>query len=89
MTVIAMLKDGRLICATAIPRTPVASGAQALSATVTDLRKVEWILAVQLGADANVSVPVNGTSISGNAVGVTINPASGTTISGNFITLGY
>jgi hypothetical protein len=90
MTVIALLRDGRIIAQTAIPRTPLAATTPtAISATVTDLRKVEYILSLKLGADGNTVITAGGTSVYGNAVGITVNAAAGTTVFGEVITVGF
>jgi len=90
MTVLATLKDGRIIASGSITRTPIAATtATAISATISDLRKVESILQWNLTSDANVSLHVSGTSISGNIVGTTVYAASGTTVGGDAIVIGF
>jgi len=90
MTVLATLKDGRIIAKASITRTAMAANTPtALSATITDLRKVEDILTVNLLSDANAALHVSGTSVSGNVVGVTVNAAAGTTVGGEIIALGF
>jgi hypothetical protein len=88
MTVVATLKDGRIIAKASISRTAMGA-ATSLSATITDLRKVENLLQVNLLSDANVGLHISGTSISGNVVGITVVPASGTTVSGEVIVVGF
>lgn len=90
MTVLATLKDGRIIAKADITRTPIAANTPtAISATVSDLRSVEEILQINLMSDANAALHVSGTSMSGNVVGVTVNAATGTTVGGNFVVIGF
>jgi len=90
MTVLATLRDGRIIAKASITRTAIAANtATALSATITDLKKVEDILQCNLDSDANAALHVSGTSISGNVVGVTVTPAAGTTVGGYIIAIGF
>lgn len=90
MTVLGILKDGRLITSTAIARTPLAATTPtAISVTVTDLRKVEYVLSVQLMGDANAVLTAGGTSVYGNVVGVTVNSGAGTTVFGQMICVGF
>lgn len=90
MTIIATLKDGRLIAKKSITATEITGAtATAVSATISDLRKVESLLSVNLNAVANVALHVTGTSISGNVVGITVVPASGTTVTGDITAIGF
>lgn len=91
MTVLATLKDGRIIASAAISSTPIAATTPtAVSATVTELRKVEALLSIQLNSTANITFAVSGISISGNVVGVTVIPgATGITVSGTATVIGY
>jgi len=90
MTVLATLKDGRIIAKASITRTPIAANAAtALSATITDLRTVEDLLQLNLTSDANAALHVSGISVYGNVVGVTVTPATGTTVGGYMIAIGF
>jgi hypothetical protein len=90
MTVIGLLKDGRIVARTSISRTAMAATTPtAVSLSVTDLRTVEYILRIGLYADGNVIASVTGTSVSGNAVGITVSAASGTTVFGEVVTVGF
>jgi hypothetical protein len=90
MTVLATLKDGRIIAKASIPTTYIDSTTPtAVSATISELRKVESLLNVNLSSVGNVGLHVTGTSISGNVVGITVVPAAGTTVTGEIVCLGY
>jgi hypothetical protein len=90
MTVLATLKDGRIIAKASISTTYLSGTTpSAISATITELRKVESLLNVNLSAVANVGLHVTGTSISGNVVGLTIVPAAGTTVTGDITAIGF
>jgi hypothetical protein len=91
MTVVALLRDGRIIAQAAISLTAIAGNTPtAVSATVPDLKKIEYLLSTKLSSVGNVTFAVSGTSISGNAVGVTVIPgATGITVSGEFLAIGY
>lgn len=90
MTVLATLKDGRVIAKASISTTYLSGTTPgAISATITELRTVESLLGVNLSAVANVGLCVTGTSISGNVVGITVVPAAGTTVTGDITALGW
>lgn len=91
MTIVATLKDGRIISRAAI--TPVilsTAGNAALTATFSDLRKVEYIL--QWNITTNPAQNIYGprdTWIAGNMAGTTVYAAGATTVSGEGIAIGY
>jgi hypothetical protein len=90
MTVIATLKDGRIIAKA--PITEVARSSPGLvytSATLSDLRKVEEILQVNLTSTVQVT-PQNPTVISGNVVGLSVYVgASVGSVTGHAIAIGF
>lgn len=91
MTIVATLRDGRVIASASITTIyPVASTATATSATIAELRKVEKVLSINLFATNNISITVTGTSVYSNVVGLTVVPgATGTTVTGEVIAIGY
>lgn len=88
MTVLATLKDGRIIAKASIT---AASGTGAgliyTSATLTDLRKVEQVLGVNLTSLVQAS-PQNVTP-SGNVVGLSVYIGGSGGVSGELMVLGF
>ena len=91
MTVLTVLPDGRIIARTALTATVVAGTTDtALPAvTVTDLKKVEYVLQVNLNTDPDTYAIPHDPSIAGNAVGLTVYAGAGTTVGGEILTLGF
>jgi hypothetical protein len=90
VTIVATLKDGRIIARAAIS-TVEASGAGdvALTATVSELRKIEYVLQWNLSSTAtSIHYPRN-VSITNNTVGTTLYAVGATTISGEVLVIGY
>jgi len=91
MTIIATLKDGRLIARTAITATPVSPTTDTgLTVTVPDLKKVEYVLQWNFDLTPSTQIHHFGTSVGAtNVVGVTVYCAAGTTVSGEVLTIGF
>lgn len=91
MTVLTVLPDGRVIARAAFTSVVLgASGNAALTASVTDLRKVEYVL--QFNITTSPARQVRGprdAKIDGNAVGVTVYVAGATTVGGECICIGF
>ena len=90
MTVIATLKDGRVIAVadiTAVGRSD--AGKLSISATLTHLKTVEYVLQTNLDADPNRNFSVERPSIAGNVVGITVYVGGGTTLTGEVIGIGF
>jgi len=97
VTVLATLKDGRVLAEASFTATWVTSGSRGyLSATVADLRKVEKVLGVNLTTDAAHTVsPHSGPYYDGNVVGLSVyvgaapGAATGTSVGGDVQVVGY
>ena len=95
MTVLATLKDGRIIAEGSFTPTWINSGVTGhLSATIADLRKVEKVLGVNLTTDAAHTVsPHGGPYVAGNVVGLSVyvgtGLATGTSVGGNAQVIGF
>ena len=90
MTVVATLKDGRVIAKADVAQViTAAAGKVYTTATLTDLKTVEYVLQFNLNAEANVNFSPERPSISGNIVGVTVYCGGGTTITGECIAIGF
>lgn len=96
MTVIAKLKDGRLIDRTALTATGRSDAGEIAMTPVqiTALKTVEFVLSVNLttantpgGNGAGVS-PHGGVATD-NTVGISVYAASGATVGGDIFTLGF
>lgn len=93
MTVIATLKDGRIIAKASItPVTKDSAGLVYTSATLTDLRRVEEVLNVNLTSTVQVT-PQNITFGGGwgNVVGLSVyvGASTGTPITGYVVAIGF
>jgi len=91
VTIVATLKDGRVISKASITAVVLsAAGNAALKATVSDLRKVEYVL--QWNVTTNPAQNIYGprdTKITNNVVGTTVYAAGATTVAGEVIAIGY
>lgn len=90
MTVVATLKDGRVIAKaniTAVDR--VDAGKLFIQATLTDLKTVETVLQFNLNVTPNTNATAEQPTISGNVVGVTVYCAAGTTLTGEVVVVGF
>lgn len=97
MTVLATLKDGRIIASASFTATWITSGSRGyLSATLAELRKVEKALGIHLTTDAMHTVsPHSGPYYSGNVVGLSVyvgaapGAATGTSVGGEVTAIGF
>lgn len=90
MTVVTILPDGRIIARTALASLYIATGAGAQSVTVTDLRKVEYVLQVNIDSSVKTAnATPSGQGITNNAVGLSIAVGANTTITGEILTVGF
>ena len=95
MTILAVLPKGRIISQVLLTQTPVAaSTAVGFSATVTELKKVEAIIGVNISATGNTNVTAISTYIApfgSNTVGLTAYNSSvaGTTAGGTVTVVGF
>lgn len=90
MTVVTILPDGRIIARTALATQNIATGAGAQSVTVADLRKVEYVLQLNIDSALKTTYAVlTGHGITNNAVGLSFVVGAGTTITGEIITIGF
>jgi len=97
VTVIATLKDGRIIASASITATWVNSGSTGyLSATVSELRTAEKVLGVNLTTDGAHTVSLHaGPYVSGNVVGLSVyvgaapGAATGTSVGGEVNVVGF
>ncbi len=93
MVVVATLKDGRVIARTAIAAVGRSAAGEIIptDVQVTDLRKVEYVLAVNLtkANDAGAAVTPHGVKLTNNIVGLTVYASAGCTISGEVLTIGF
>ena len=97
MTVLATLKDGRIIAEGSFTKKWINLGVTGyLSATIADLRKVEKALGVNLTTDAAHTVsPHSGPYYDGNVVGLSVyvgaqtGGASGTSVGGDVQVIGF
>jgi len=90
MTVITVLPDGRVIAKATVSATSrTTAGALPVSVTVTDVKKVEYVMQWNLNTSPQTNYSPTGIKITNNIVGATIYVASGTTISGEVVVLGY
>lgn len=90
MTVIALLADKRIIAQasiTAVSRTT--AGALAVTAAITELKKVEYVLQFNLKTSPDTNYSTEEISLDGNVAGATVYVAAGTTISGEIIGVGF
>jgi len=92
MAVLATLKDGRVIASGSATYTvPIGGGNQPVAVTISELRKVEYVMQYKFTTDPLVDpgTPVN-EKIVDNAVGCTIaGVAAGTTLTVEVIALGF
>jgi hypothetical protein len=90
LTVVATLKDGRMIVKAVISSvTTGAAGSVATTATFPDLKKLEYVLQYNFDTSpATYAVPYN-QKIDRNIVGVTVYVGAGTTLSGEAIGVGF
>jgi len=89
--IVATLPDGRIIARTAITGVVIAAaGNAALTATVTDLRTVEYVLQYNITTSGaqRIDAPRD-QKIVGNIVGVTVYAGGATTVGGEVITIGF
>jgi len=90
MTVVATLKDGRVIA-----RAPIAqvigaeAGNIAALATLSDLRQVEYVLQYNFTTSDDTNACPHDGKITGNVVGVTVCIGAATTVSGEVIAIGF
>lgn len=91
MTVVATLKDGRVIARKALTAKVVAATTDTALAAVSvdDLRQVEYILQFNLTTSPDTYVHEHDAKITGNAVGVTVYAGAGTTVGGEVIVIGF
>lgn len=90
MTVVTILPDGRIMARAALAAANRSSaGILAQSVTLTDLRKVEYLLQANINSDADTDATVKGSAASTNVVGLSIYVGAGTTISGEVIAIGF
>ena len=91
MTIVTVLPDGRTIARTPLTATPVlATTDTALPAvTVTDQKKVEYVLQINLNTTPDTYAVPHDASIAGNAVGLTVYAGAGTTVGGEILTVGF
>ena len=97
MTVLATLKDGRILAEGEFTKTWINSGVTGyLSATVADLRNVEKALGVNLTTDGVHTVsPHSGPYYDGNVVGLSVYVGSspggptGTSVGGDVQVIGF
>ena len=93
MTVVATLKDGRVIAKATITSAVdrVDAGKLYITATLTDLKTVEDVLQYNLNVVPNTTFAAEKATISGNVVGVTVNVGAGTTVEGTseIIAIGF
>lgn len=97
MTVLATLKDGRIIVKGTFTKTWVSAGTTGyLSATIAELRKTEKVLGVNLTTDAAHTVsPHSGPYCTGNVVGLSVyvgaapGAATGTSVGGDVQVIGF
>lgn len=82
MTVVTILPDGRTISKISLSSKYIASGAGNYALTFTDLRTVEFLLAVNPTSTVATGVSNIGYGIASNVVGLTLNVGANTTISG-------
>lgn len=97
MTVLASLKDGRVLAEGSFTKTWINAGTTGyLSATIQDLRKVEKALGVNLTTDAAHTVSHHsGPYYDGNVVGLSVyvgatpGAAAGTSVGGDVQVVGF
>ena len=90
MTVVATLKDGRVIAKALLPQGYRSdAGDIALLATVTDLKTVEYVLQYNFDVSGAVNVDPRNAKIDGNVVGVTVYVGGETSVSGEVIVVGF
>lgn len=91
MVIVATLMDGRLLARTAFtPAVLGGAGNAALTATVTDLRKVEYVVSINITTSPaqRIDAPRD-LKITSNVVGVTVYAGGATTVGGEAITIGF
>lgn len=97
MTVLATLKDGRVMAEGDFTKTWINAGTIGyLSVTIPELRKVEKVLGVHLTTEtAHTVSPHSGPQAIGNVVGLSVyvgaqhGAASGTSVGGQISVIGY
>jgi len=91
LTVIATLKDGRVIAKAVLTEKVVSATTDTAldPATITDLKQIEYILQFNLTTDPDTYVIPHDASIDGNVVGVTVYAGAGTTVGGEVIAIGF
>ena len=91
MVIVTVLPEGRTIARTAL--TPTVVGATTDTAlpavTVTDQKKVEYVLQINLNTDPDTYAVPHDPYIAGNAVGLTVYTGAGTTVGGEILTVGF
>jgi len=91
VTIVSILADKRVIARAAL--TPVvlgAAGNAGLTATVSDLKTVEYVLTYNITTSPGQRIDApRDQKIVGNAVGATVYAGGGTTISGEAIVVGF
>jgi len=90
LTIIATLKDGRVIAKADIPaQVATAAGTLAFTVTLSDLRKVEYLIQVNPKTSPGTYCALQDFDISGNVVGLTVYVGAGTTLTGEVIGIGF
>lgn len=91
MAIVTILPGGRIIARTALTDTVVGATTDTAlpAAIVTDLKKVEYVLQINLNTDPDTYAIPHDASIAGNAVGLTVYTGAGTTVGGEILTVGF
>jgi len=91
VTILATLKDGRVIASAAITSVGRSdAGFLSVQATIADLRTVEYVLQVNFTTSPDRGITTQDAKITGNIVGLTVYcVGGGTSVSGDIIGIGF
>jgi len=88
LTVIFITTDGKKVSREPIAPTVAASGANAIVVTFNDLKRIDYVLQVNLNTSPVTYATPHNIAISDNNVGMTVYVGAGTTLSGEIIAIG-
>ena len=87
--IVATLRDGRVIAYAQYGPTVVSAGAQGITITFPDLKRVDYVLEIEFHTDPLTSMEsTSNKKIEGNVVGLTVYPAAGTTLTADALAIG-
>ena len=93
MTVVTLLPDGRIIARTALTAKGRSTAGEIVPTvvTVSDLKKVEYVLTINLTKtnDAGAAVTPHDISLNQNTVGISVYASAGVTVGGEIIAVGF